>query len=382
MEQGLSNAGVRVTTLTTDFGIDVKVANASEASSSIGRVHFPLLFNPYKIAPGMWRYLSAHVGSFDVVHIHALFSFAPTVAAWTCRAHDVPYIIRPLGTLTNYGLAKRRQRLKRLSIRCVEAANLRHAAAVQFTSTSELKQAEHLGIPLRGVVIPVGVASECGPCGPDLRSVYPQLAGRRIVLYLSRIDPKKNVEALIDAFCCSAILNASAALILAGDGEAGYVAALKQRAEQRGIAERIVWLGHVTGAQKSAAFAVADVFCLPSHSENFGIAVVEAMLAGLPCVLGEGVAIANELTAADAGLVIEPTGQAVASALESLVSDAEASWRMGLAGRQLASTRFSVGTMVRSLLELYKGVRRRDDDGTVEQADWLQRSREFSSGLR
>lgn len=356
MEQGLSGAGVSVTTLTSDFGLG-RGNSRQAASGLIRRVHCPLWTAPYKIAPGMVSYLRENVRSFDVVHIHALFSFAPTVAAWSCQAYGVPYIIRPLGTLANYGLTARRKALKRLSIRCVEARHLERAAAVHFTAQMEFDEAVQLGIPMRGVVIPIGVAASVNTAPAiDLRLDHPVLQGRRIVLYLSRIDPKKNIETLIDAFASSERLRAHSALVVAGSGEPAYVASLRERAARQGLGDLVVWLGHVDGDRKVAAFAAADIYCLPSFSENFGIAAVEAMLAGLPVVLGAGVAIAADVEAADAGLAVAPEAAAVGSALEQLTSDAEQAKLMGQEARRLAVAEYSISAMSRRLISLYEEI--------------------------
>jgi glycosyltransferase involved in cell wall biosynthesis len=224
------------------------------------------------------------------------------MASWA----GVPYIVRPLGSLSSYGLRMRRRRLKALSLDLVESRILRNAAAVHFTSKSECEEAQSLGLSFRGIVIPLGVEQEPTGSPVRLRAAYPVLTGRRVVLFLSRLDPKKNIEALIDAMVLSNTLKQSTVLVIAGNGAPAYVDSLKARAAAAGVADHIVWLGHVEGAQKSAALAIADVFVLPSFSENFGIAAVEAMLAGLPCVLGQGVAIATEIARAGAGLAVTP----------------------------------------------------------------------------
>ena len=290
-----------------------------------------------------------------MVHIHALFSFATTAAAWAARRAGVPYIVRPLGSLASYGLRERRQRLKRLSMALVEGPILRAAAAVHFTSRAELEEAQAIGVPMRGVVIPLGVDVDDGPPAPPLQ--HAALAGRRVILFLSRLDPMKNLEAVIDAVAASPMLRGSCALVIAGTGDAGYVAKLKRRAAAAGISEHTLWLGHVEGAQKRAAFAAADVFVLPSFMENFGIAAVEALLAGVPCVLGEEVAIAAAIQQAGAGITVRSEAPEVARALEHVLGSGRAVTRtMGLCAKQLAQAQFSTACMAQRLIALYEEV--------------------------
>ena len=322
--------------------------------------------HPYKVAPGLVPRLMQAVERHDVVHIHALFSFASTVAAWVAHRRRVPYVVRPLGTLSSYGLRARRRRLKRLSMALIESRMLRHAAAVHFTSRAELDEAEALGLPMRSVVIPLGV--EVGAYGrPPRRWQHRALAGRRVILFLSRLDPKKNVEALIDAVASSPMLRSSCALLIAGTGEPGYVASLRARAAAAGLSDRTVWLGHVEGAQKRAALAAADVFVLPSFSENFGIAAVEALLAGVPCVLGEGVAVAREVEKRGAGLAVPPEPAAVAQALERILgADASVRRDMALRAKRVAESKYSTRAMAQRLVSLYKEISERVGHSTVD----------------
>jgi glycosyltransferase involved in cell wall biosynthesis len=358
MERALGVAGIAVTTLATDHGNEFEQASGASSPLAEGatRLYARKWIRPYKVAPGLVTQLGRHLGTHDVVHIHALFSFAPTVAAWMARRFNVPYIVRPLGTLSAYGMTMRRRRLKRLSFGLIESRILRNAAAVHFTSKSEFDEAQSLGLSFRGVVIPLGVDREPRGSGTALRTAYPVLAGRRVVLFLSRLDPKKNVEGLIDAMALSDMLKRSTVLLIAGSGAPAYVDSLKARATAAGIADHIVWLGHVGGAQKSAALAAADVFALPSFSENFGIAAAEAMLAGLPSVLGEGVAIATEVACAGAGLAVTPDPHAIAEALERILGNDDVRHEMGRRGLGLAEREYSTRAMAERLIMLYEEV--------------------------
>lgn len=356
IERALGDAGVEVTTLTTDHDLEFEDGSCSpQGVSGARRVYARKWLDAYKVAPGLVPRLWQEVGRHDVVHIHALFSFASTAAAWAAHRRRVPYVVRPLGALGGYGLRARRRGLKRLSMALIEGPILLRAAAVHFTSQAERDEADALGLPMRGVVIPLGVEAEDGRPAAPLE--YRALADRRAILFLSRLDPKKNLEALIDAVASSPMLRSTCALLIAGAGEPGYVASLKARAAAAGLSDRTVWLGHVEGAEKRAAFAAADVFVLPSFSENFGIAAVEALLAGVPCVLGTGVAVAREVQEAGAGLAVPPEPAAVGRALERIV-ESEASIRSNMAHRArcLAEQKFLMRRMAQQLIALYEDI--------------------------
>jgi glycosyltransferase involved in cell wall biosynthesis len=330
------------------------------------RHYFPKRLEFYKVSPGFARWIFGHVRDYDLVHIHALFSFTSVMAAWAARWAGVPYVVRPLGTLNQYGVTQRRPWLKRLSLKLIEGPILGHAAAVHFTAEAEQAEAESLGIPMRGVVIPLGIEpAQQGEASVPLAR-FSAFEDCRLFLFLSRLDPKKNVEGLLQAYSLCSKTYPDTRLVIAGDGEEGYVAGLKRLAGELGLTDRVVWLGHVESEQKAAAFAAAQVFVLPSFSENFGIAAAEALMAGLPCVLGKGVAIADEVAEAGAGLVTSPEPEAIARALQEVLADGDRMIAMGQLATALATERYSLAAMGARLHELYSKILQQKSAGQIE----------------
>lgn len=363
IERVLSDRGIEVTTLTTR-GFNDPLAPRSElrgGAASVRRIYVDRWVQFYKFAPGIVPYLLRNLRAFDVVHIHALFSFTSTATALVALWLRVPFIVRPLGTLTKYGVGQRRRLWKQLSIALFEKRILRGAAAVHFTSQAELEEAKSLGLRCLGIVIPLGVEEERPPEGQRSQATNIR-ADQKLILFLSRIDPKKNLEALIDAMALSEVLQKRCVLVVAGSGDPAYVESLKRRAASSGLADQIRWLGFVEGEDKAALLAAAHVFVLPSFSENFGIAAVEAMLAGVPCLLSPGIAIAAEAERAGAALVIEPTPDQIAAGIVStLESDLSAS-SMGARGREFARRAYSTAAMGDALIHLYSDVRGRESE--------------------
>ena len=179
MERQLAAAGVGVETVTTDDNGKgrryEKSLGCALAENGVTRWYFRKQSEFYKVSVPLRAWLQRHASRFDVVHIHALFSFTSVIAAGVCRSAGIPYIIRPLGALTRYGMTQRRAFLKRLSFGLLERSLLRDAAAVHFTSSAELQEAEVLGVPMRSIIIPLGL--EPAPAG-DARGFlghYPEL---------------------------------------------------------------------------------------------------------------------------------------------------------------------------------------------------------------
>jgi glycosyltransferase involved in cell wall biosynthesis len=353
MERALSAAGASVTVMTTDFDAP-SPADGAAGEAPPGRVNVRRWTNAYKLAPGAVPWLWRNVRRFDVVHIHALFSFVSVAAGAIASARAVPFVIRPLGTLAEYGVTRRRPFLKRLSLRLVEGPILRRAGFVHCTSEAELAEARSHGIAFRGGVIPLGVER------PVPNGARPAAAGGspRRILFLSRIDPKKNLAGLLRAFALLAGRHPAAVLTIAGSGPSAYVTELKSLAGKLALADRIEWPGFVDGEAKSALLASADVFVLPSFSENFGIAAVEAMLSGLPAVLGRGVAVATAAAAAGAAVAVGTEPEEIAAAIDRLLADDDGRRRLGATTQAWAERQYSTEAMAGRLLDLYAGLAR------------------------
>lgn len=352
MERALSPL-VEITTLTTDDdGPGLRIAAPlPPTGTGARRVYLRKRLDFYKVTPGAISWLWSNVHAFDVVHIHALFSFISVTAALIARARGVPYIIRSLGTLSAYGMRVRRPLAKRITFSLLESRIIRHAATMHFTSDAERVEAEQLGVPMRSVVIPLGVDETTAGAEASSRN-----ACTPTVLFLSRLDPVKNLESLIRAMALLEGRCAGVRLAVAGDGDARYVASLRELAGSLGLTDRIDWLGHVEGEAKAKAMAGADLYLLPSHSENFGIAAVEAMLAGLPCILSPGVAIAADAAIAGAVVVAGPEPASIVRALNALLIENGKLRQLGDRGREFARCEYSSDAMARKLIALYESV--------------------------
>ncbi len=284
---------------------------------------FPSRGDRYTTSWPLARWLFAHVRDYDLVHVHGLFRFAPVVAGYIAQARGVPYILTPHNTLGRWGMRYRRPLLKRLSIGLVEGRVLDHARRVHLCSAYELSQAVQVrALGERSCVFPLGIdptEEEQARDDDNTAQSLDALVGRPVVLFMSRIHEIKGVDDLLTAFAGIRHTRPDAVLAIAGTGEKALTARLQDRARQLGIADRIHWLGFVVGRRKQELMSLATVFVLPSHSENFGYAVVEALLAGVPAVTTVNVPSGEFVTAADAGVVydgsIERLGQGILQVL-------------------------------------------------------------------
>jgi len=384
MAEALVSEGVEVTiATTTGSGEQRAMSEDSEAGSreqgagsregqGYSVICFRREFEPYKISFSLARWLSRNVTKFDLIHIHALFSFSSTMAARIARKKSVPYIVRPLGVLNRWGMENRRRIPKLVSFRLVELPILLHAAVIHYTSETERMEAGELNEKLArhsAVVIPLPIEQRAwskeqrAKSGQQFLVRFPRVRGKRVVLFLSRIDPKKGIELLLEAFAIVREKEKDVALVIAGDGEKSYVREIKESARSREHGagrvgseqeqDDVIWTGHLSGEMKAAALAAATIFVLPSYSENFGIAAAEAFAAGLPCVLSENVGLSDEAQLTGAALVTKCDITELASAITTLMLDPEKRARMGKAARQFASERLSLERIGRQLQQEY-----------------------------
>lgn len=300
MCRALRADGIDVLLATTSHGLTRNLTDSVSDYKGVPARFFPVQAGAsFKYSRPLTSWLKSSVKDFDVVHIHAVFNHASVAAAKECRRAGVPYIVRPLGTLDPWSMKQKASR-KKIFWSLVGKRMLQGSAAVHYTAEAEKKATEEsLGIN-HGRVIALGVEVKGSEPIKKALDYFPVLGGQPYVLFLSRLDPKKNVEGLIDAF--RSLKQDAWCLVIAGDGPRDYVSTLKQKA---GGSEKIIFTGWVEGEQKEALLRDAALFVLPSHQENFGLSVMEAMAHGVPVLVSPHVNLAPEIGTTNAGWVVE-----------------------------------------------------------------------------
>lgn len=314
----------------------------------------------YGYRRGLPQRLRALALEHDVVIIHGLWQYH-ALATWRAlRCSDIPYFVYPHGMLDPW--FKHSYPLKHLKKwaywRWADYRVLRDARAVLFTSEQERRLARQSFWLYQVQELVVGYGTSAPPGDAERQRQlfmerFPQLAGKRLLLFLSRIHPKKGLDLLIEAFAAMAASDAKLHLVIAGPDQLGWQVALQQRAAALGIADRLSWPGMLSGDLKWGAFRSAELFCLPSHQENFGIVVAEALACGLPVAIAQPVNIASEVSAAGAGLVHEDTVAGTKIALmQWLALEPADRALMGQRAAALFRERFDYGSVAGSLLPM------------------------------
>ena len=352
MCRALQQNGVDVLLVTTAAGMD-------DADATNGRVAdykgVPAKFFPsqlgesFKYSRPLATWLSSNIREFGLAHIHAVFNHSSIAAAHVCRKAAVPYVVRPLGTLEPWSMTQKSVR-KRVFWQVAGKAMLRRAAAVHYTTDAEKNSTESLLGLNQGKVIGLGVEVNSS-AKEQLAHHFPDLAQQPYALVMSRLHPKKGLDVLIDAFLALVQHEKFAHwhLVIAGDGPSDYVAKLKEMAA---ASDRIVFTGWVDGERKDAMLSGASLLVLPSHQENFGMCVMEALARSVPVLVSPHVNLAHEIVLANAGWIATVDKDALTTRLAEALSNEEERAVRGRAGKQL-SMKYSWESAAKSLKDLY-----------------------------
>lgn len=333
-------------------------------------VHFFPRYSPrlrpvreFAFSAPLTQWLRQHIKDYDLLHVHGLFSFTPSAAMCIARRAGVPYLVRPSGLLCRWSLQQSRLR-KRIFLTLFDRANLNGSAAIEYTAEQEREETADLHLRPPGFLMPYGLHPP--PLIPDSRQqVCAKLrvpADEPMVLFLSRLHPKKGVQHLIPA-AARLLAHRRVTVLVAGSGDAEYEAELRQAAVAQGVADKIHFIGFATGEWKQTLLQASDLFVLPSYSESFAIAVMEALAAGTPVITTPGVPLALLIQKFDLGWICQPETASLAGALttglDSLADTAGTRKRRERA-RHLIAKNFAWSTIAHRLNQIYEAVLQRN----------------------
>jgi glycosyltransferase involved in cell wall biosynthesis len=304
----------------------------------------------FAASPSLVSWVKQSAKSFDALHVHGLFNSISSLSARAAIGSDAALVLRPFGTLSRYTFRHRRTALKQAYFAIVEKRNLQAAEALHFTSDTERREADWHGVDFSGRAYVIPPPSLAGITRNDRRDGSND-GGK--VLFMGRINPIKNLESLLDAWLFVRRAMPGALLELAGEGDPNYVASLQRRASMNGIASSVAFRGFVSKEKKDRLLSTATLLVLPSHHENFGVVVLEALEAGVPVVVSPEVHLADFVKTEGVGKVAVANPPILADAILSVLRDDELKNRARDFGPSIVERNFSPPAIGKLLSEMY-----------------------------
>lgn len=316
--------------------------------------YFPrVVKTSFFLAPAMSHALKRRIDEFDIVYINGIFIYPTYIAQNAAIRVNKPYIIAPRGMLMPWTYAYKHWK-KALYMRLIERRRMEQAAAFICTDLLERQALAEFGFQQPVFVIPNGLDMErfaVLPAGAAFRKRWQLPSDAQIILVVGRLHPIKRPDLALAAFSEIASARPAAHLVFVGPDEVGLQEGLQASAKTAGCAERVHFTGLLSPHEVLEAYASADVFFMPSESENFGMAIAEAMAAGIPVLIYKGLGMARYVIQANAGLTVELSVPALAEALLDLIADPDRLRTMGQNGRQLAFDVFDLHNVARRTLQ-------------------------------
>lgn len=359
--QGLVKLGQDVTVFTTDSGQDRRLAVPVNRLVEVGGVKvfyfktgLSLKFADSLALLNACRRLN---GDFDIIHLTAFWCFPGIAGGHYARRWSIPYVVSTAGTVRP-GAMQRKAWKKWAYMHAFEYRNLHHAAAIRCVTEREKKQNAYLPISTPSFVVPNGIDLKELADIPERSQARKQLrvdSETFVGLFVGRLDPVKRVDLLIDSLSLAKSRGVDITLWVAGP-DWGELPKLRSMVEAQGLQNQVKFLGAVSPETRNVLLAASDFLALASEEESFGYAAVEALFAGRPVVLSEGVGISPVVAAQEAGIVVPLEAEAISRAFAKLAQDRGFLTQLGQNAQQCARQHFEIMAVAQKMALAYEDI--------------------------
>lgn len=365
LNRALAKKGIQISVYTTDLGLEGKVAVNQEQNLEGVKVtyfSFTKFFQfmgtaGWQFSRQMTRALKNNLQGFDAVFIVDIWNYPALAAAHYSRIYKKPYILIPSGMLYPYAFSKKIWK-KWPYYYLVVKRDLKHAALMQYTTEDEEKKTHpFLALKNKAVVIPNGIdLSEFSnlPGREILRASYPYLKDKKIILFVGRLRWIKGLDILVKAYVSLAKERADVHLLIAGNDVDGFGKEVRRWVKQAGMDHRVTFTGILNNREKLAAYAGSDIFVLPSYSENFGMAAIEAMACGLPAIISNKVGIYKEVEQNKAGVVIDTNAPDLYRAIKILLENRDLREEIKVNAGKLVRENYDIDKVAGKMIRIYE----------------------------
>ncbi len=370
LEKLLISEGHSVDTVTTHLGLfgaekERFHENVFYESPGGGRVLYQSFYGypSYTLSPSTLRWLVRNVAEYDFVAIHCVWNFPLLAAGVACALRSIPYVIFPHGTLSIDAVHSKFSTPKAILLAFGLRKVIERSRAFVFTTEAEKADVrQFLRRDSFSVIMP-NIVRACDfdnrPARGTFRAHYGLSSHVNILLHYGRAARIKGIPHVLRALSLIRSRVPNLVYVIAGDCSREYRHELELLSIKLGVRDIVLFTGLLSRADGIAALVDADLFVLASASENFGMAVVEAMLCELPVLISDTVGISPGIALAKAGVVVSltPGGIPLAAALERLLPDTAGLLRLGKAGRDYALAHYDESVARARLAALFDAVK-------------------------
>jgi len=362
----LSNKGLEVNVLSPiprDYNVE-NLYRETPDSLNVKYIRVGFLSNTFPSFSTRWKtVIKDMLPRIDLVHVHGMFDHYTYVTSRLSK--QKPIIISPRGSIMNDALSTNRYVRKYLYLNSIGKSIIRKASAIHLVNQYEKEEflnvfkANSKEFKDKILVIPNGINLEefknLPPVG-SFKQKYSLLRDKKYIIFLGRINVIKGLDILVESFKKLAAIYDDLYLVIVGPDNKGYEKRVKKWLNDAGLLGRSVFTGMLTGRDKLEAFVDAEVFVLPSYSENFGMAAVEAMACGIPVVISNKVGIQKEIKENKAGIVVETDPESLFDGIKTLLDNKELRREFAKNGEKLLEEYYNIDKVADMMIKAYEDI--------------------------
>lgn len=312
-------------------------------------------YEHYTFSPGLfWESLKI-AKDYDLIITDAVWNFPALAASLASKLYKKPFIVVPHGVLYKETVEMKSKYKKFLYWTLLAKHYVNSASGIQFTTRDEQEKVlAYLNINAHSFLVPNGIQhSDFEPLPPPggFSKKYPVLTGKSYILFLGRITQKKGLDLLVEAFERLYGDYPNLRLVIVGPDNEGYGAKVKAWLKEKRLLDKTLFTGMLLGEDMLSALVDAEAFVLPSYSENFGMAVVEAMSCGTPVVISDNVGIYREVRANNAGVVVQANPDSVYNGIKHLLDDRQFRTQISMTGKKMVRDYYDIDIVADQMIK-------------------------------
>ncbi len=364
MNKALVKKGIKIDVMTTNAGLEERkdiVTNQWLNLDGMRVRYFPYFFKGvYAFSPSLFWTVLKGIKKYDVVQVTTVWNFPVLAASIGCLISKKPYMIMACGTLYPEAINLKSKYLKKVYYYLVARHYINNASAILYNSKDEKERvADFLHIKNKSFVVPLGLDLSEFKYLPEeglFKQRHPVLKGKRYILFLGRIHPKKGIDILVEAFKELAKDYNDLYLVIAGPDNDDYKKEIEKKLKEYHLLEKALFPGLLSGQEKLSAYVDAEVYVLSSYSENFAVTIIESIACGTPVVISNKIGIFEVIQKHSAGVIVDLNPRNLYQGIKTLLENPLIGAQFVRNGRKLIEEKYDIDKVADVMIRAYEDV--------------------------